>query len=111
MHFAQKMLGHVDLFLKSLDMSQCFSPLVSAAKLPHLDKSLMSQLKPEIQTQRMTETLQDVKKIQFWLDKAVAWSQNKSPDTLRDISRHLRKLCAYLQQLLIHVNSLVRSRC
>ncbi|XP_024909421.1 Fanconi anemia group C protein isoform X2 [Cynoglossus semilaevis] len=66
----------------------------------------MSQLKPEIQTQRMTETLQDVKKIQFWLDKAVAWSQNKSPDTLRDISRHLRKLCAYLQQLLIHVNSL-----
>ncbi len=70
----------------------------------------MSQLQPLIQLQQTAEPLLNVREMQFWLDKAVAWGQADSPDTQKDTCLHLSRLRDFLQQLLTHINNMV-SRC
>ncbi|XP_041642457.1 Fanconi anemia group C protein isoform X2 [Cheilinus undulatus] len=67
----------------------------------------ISQLKPQTQLQQTAEEpLLNIQQMQFWLDKAVAWGQADSPDTQKDTCLHLNRLRDFLQQLLIHVNSM-----
>uniref|UniRef100_A0A672GIB1 FA complementation group C n=1 Tax=Salarias fasciatus TaxID=181472 RepID=A0A672GIB1_SALFA len=44
--------------------------------------------------------------MQFWLDKAVAWSQADGPDSQRDTCLHLSRLRDFLQQLLTHIHNM-----
>uniref|UniRef100_A0A672GD10 FA complementation group C n=1 Tax=Salarias fasciatus TaxID=181472 RepID=A0A672GD10_SALFA len=53
------------------------------------------------------ESVLDVQGMQFWLDKAVAWSQADGPDSQRDTCLHLSRLRDFLQQLLTHIHNMV----
>ncbi|XP_069034314.1 Fanconi anemia group C protein [Embiotoca jacksoni] len=66
----------------------------------------MSELQPVSQLQQTAEPSLDVREIQFWLDKAVAWGQADSPDTQKDTCLHLNRLRDFLQQLLAHINNM-----
>ena len=69
----------------------------------------MTDLEPVSKLQPAVEPhiLLNVQEMQFWLDKAVAWGQADSPHTQKDTCLHLNKLGNFLQQLLIHINSMV----
>lgn len=45
--------------------------------------------------------------MRFWLDKAVAWDQSRSPESHTDTCLHLSKLRAFLQQLLALIDQAV----
>ncbi|XP_026177406.1 Fanconi anemia group C protein isoform X2 [Mastacembelus armatus] len=66
----------------------------------------MSQLQSLIQLQETSEHLLNVQEMQFWLDKAVAWTQVDSPETQKDTCRHLSRLSVFLQQLVTHINNM-----
>ncbi|KAM9742960.1 Fanconi anemia group C protein [Menidia menidia] len=53
-----------------------------------------------------SNVLVNVQEMQFLLDKAVAWGQADSPDTLKDTCLHLNRLENFLQQLLTYINSM-----
>ncbi|XP_024130872.1 Fanconi anemia group C protein isoform X3 [Oryzias melastigma] len=60
---------------------------------------------PLSQLQETSGPLLDAQKMQFWMDKAVAWDQVGSAQTLKDISRHLRGLTDFLQQVLTQISN------
>ncbi|KAF6737058.1 Fanconi anemia group C protein [Oryzias melastigma] len=60
---------------------------------------------PLSQLQETSGPLLDAQKMQFWMDKAVAWDQVGSAQTLKDISRHLRGLTDFLQQVLAQISN------
>ncbi|XP_038558540.1 Fanconi anemia group C protein [Micropterus salmoides] len=66
----------------------------------------MSQLQPLTKCQQTAEPLLNVQEMQFWLNKAVAWSQADSPDTQKDTCLHLSRLRDFLQHLLTHSNNM-----
>ncbi|XP_029960966.1 Fanconi anemia group C protein isoform X2 [Salarias fasciatus] len=66
----------------------------------------MSAVQPPGQLQHAAESVLDVQGMQFWLDKAVAWSQADGPDSQRDTCLHLSRLRDFLQQLLTHIHNM-----
>lgn len=70
--------------------------------------SRMSQLHPHDQLQQMSEPSLTMEEMQFWLDKAVAWGETDNADSQRDTCLHLNRLTAFIQQLLSHINTMVR---
>ncbi|KAF3695678.1 Fanconi anemia group C protein [Channa argus] len=66
----------------------------------------MSQLQSMIQQKQTSSPLVNVQEMQFWLDKAVVWSQADSPDTQKDTCLHLSRLKEFLQELLAHIHAM-----
>ncbi|XP_061585335.1 Fanconi anemia group C protein [Cololabis saira] len=66
----------------------------------------MTELRQSQSQLQQTADASLTEKMQFWLDKAVAWGQADSPDTRRDTCLHLTRLRDFLQQLVPHINSL-----
>ncbi|RVE68063.1 hypothetical protein OJAV_G00088150 [Oryzias javanicus] len=60
---------------------------------------------PLSQLQETSEPLLDAQKMQFWLDKAVAWDQVDGAQALKDISRHFRGLTDFLHQVLAQISN------
>ncbi|XP_020561464.1 Fanconi anemia group C protein isoform X2 [Oryzias latipes] len=61
---------------------------------------------PLSQLQETSEPLLDAQKMQFWLDKAVAWDQAGGAHAQKDILRHLRGLTDFLKQVLAQISNI-----
>lgn len=66
---------------------------------------------PLSQLQETSEPLLDAQKMQFWLDKAVAWDQAGGAHAQKDILRHLRGLTDFLKQVLAQISNIVSCFC